>query len=79
MKGEIKSIALDVVKEKQQLKNPTLEKSNSKEMSKEKESSPTQPIPTSYIPKRQFEQQAVPTKEQLEMEKSKSKGIEMSM
>jgi conjugative relaxase-like TrwC/TraI family protein len=79
MKGEIKSIAMDVVKEKQELKSPTLEKSNSKEMSKEKELSPTQPIPTSYVPKRQFEQQAVPTKEQLEMEKSKSKGMEMGM
>lgn len=79
IKGEMKSIALDVVKEKQELKSPALEKSNSKEISKEKELSPTQSIPTSYVPKRQFEQQAVPTKEQLEMEKSKSKGMEMSM
>jgi hypothetical protein len=79
MKGEIKSIAMDVIKEKQGVKNAALEKSNSKEMSKEKELSPTQPIPTSYVPKRQFEQQAVPTKEQLEIEKSKSKGMEMSM
>jgi conjugative relaxase-like TrwC/TraI family protein len=79
MKGEIKSIALDVVKEKQELKSPTFEKPNSKEISKEKELSPTQPIPTSCVPKRQFEQQAVPTKDQIEMEKSKSKGMEMGM
>ena len=79
IKGEMKSIAMDVVKEKQELKSPTLEKSNSKEISKEKELSPTQPIPTSYIPKRQFEQQPVPTKEQLEMENSRSKGMEMGM
>jgi conjugative relaxase-like TrwC/TraI family protein len=83
MKGEIKSIALDVVKERQGVKDPTPEKSKSinksNEKTNEKELSPTQPIPTSYVPKRQFEQQAVPTKDQIEMEKSKSKGMEMSM
>jgi conjugative relaxase-like TrwC/TraI family protein len=83
MKGEIKSIALDVVKERQGVKDPTPEKSKSmdksKENTKEKELSQVQPIPTSYVPKRQFEQQSVPTKEQLEMEKSKSKGMEMGM
>ena len=93
IKGEMKSIAMDIVSEKQELKSPNLEKSSSKTVSKsidnsidksnektnEKELSPTQPIPTSYIPKRQFETQDVPTKEQLEMGKSRSKGMSMGM